>query len=119
MYIHRYTSLRIIVLDLIHFACYNVIVGIKVIVSFPEIIKKSGENMAISMLKVKGIMEIKGLKKFDLRKMGFNPNVIDKVLSGTLTPNKRVDTETINRLCEVLNCQPGDIMEYVEEEIHR
>lgn len=71
--------------------------------------------MAISMLKLKNIMEQKGLKKYDLRKAGFNPNIIDKVLSGTLNKQKRVDTETINRLCEYLNCQPGDIMEYVDD----
>lgn len=68
------------------------------------------------MTKVKALMDIKGLKKYDLRKMGFNPNVIDKVLSGRLDKNKRVDTETINRLCQVLDCQPGDIMEYVPDE---
>ena len=71
--------------------------------------------MAISMLKVKKIMDEKGLKKFDLRKAGFNPNIIDKVLSGALNKNKRVDTETINRLCEFLSVQPGDIMEYTED----
>lgn len=68
------------------------------------------------MTKVKALMDIKGLKKYDLRKMGFNPNVIDKVLSGRLDKNKRVDTETINRLCQILDCQPGDIMEYVPDE---
>ena len=72
--------------------------------------------MPISMLKVKEIMEKQGLKKYDLRKMGFNPNIIDKVLSGTLNKSKRVDTETISKLCKALNCQPGDIMEYVEEQ---
>ena len=72
--------------------------------------------MPISMQKVKILMNEKGLKKFDLRKMGFNPNIIDKVLSGPLNKSRRVDTETISRLCQVLNCQPGDIMEYVEEE---
>jgi putative transcriptional regulator len=72
--------------------------------------------VAISMLKVQHLMNAQGIKKFDLRKMGFNPNIIDKVLSGPLSKSKRVDTETINRLCEVLNCQPGDIMEYVEDE---
>lgn len=71
--------------------------------------------MAISMLKVKDLMEQQGLKKFDLRKAGFNPNIVDKVLSGPLDKTKRVDTETINRLCQFLNCQPGDIMEYVED----
>ncbi len=72
--------------------------------------------MSISMTKVKNLMDIQGLKKIDLRKMGFNPNVLDKVLSGKLNKNKRVDTETINRLCEALNCQPGDIMEYIPDE---
>jgi len=71
--------------------------------------------MAISMTRVQALMDKKGLKKYDLRKIGFNPNIIDKVLSGPLNKSKRVDTETINRLCALLNCQPGDIMEYVEE----
>lgn len=48
--------------------------------------------------------------------MGFNPNIIDKILSGTLNKSKRVDTETISKLCKSLDCQPGDIMEYVEEQ---
>ena len=72
--------------------------------------------MPISMMKVQAVMKQKGLKKFDLRKMGFSPNVIDKVLSGPLDKTRRVDTETIGRLCKALDCQPGDIMEYVEED---
>ena len=71
--------------------------------------------MPISMMKVQELMQQRSLKKFDLRKMGFSPNVIDKVLSGPLDRSRRVDTETIGRLCKVLDCQPGDIMEYVEE----
>lgn len=27
-----------------------------------------------------------------------------------------LDAKTIGKLCEVLDCQPGDIMEYVKEE---
>ena len=72
--------------------------------------------MAISMEKVKKQMEKNGLKKFDLRKMGFNPNIVDKILSGPLNKSRRVDTETINRLCEVFGCQPGDLMEYIPDE---
>lgn len=72
--------------------------------------------MAISMLKLQDIMKQKGLKKYDLRKAGFNPNIVDKILSGNLNKQKRVDTETINRLCEYLHCQPGDIMEYVKDD---
>ena len=72
--------------------------------------------MSISMEKVKALMESKGLKKWDLRQKGVNGTVLDKVLSGPLTKNKRVDTETINKLCNILDCQPGDIMEYIPEE---
>lgn len=72
--------------------------------------------MAISMEKVKSIMEQRGLKKWDLRQRGINGTVLDKVLSGPLTKTKRVDTETINKLCAILDCQPGDIMEYIPGE---
>lgn len=72
--------------------------------------------MSISMSKVKSLMDSKGLKKWDLRKKGINGTVLDKVLSGPLTKNKRVDTETINKLCFILECQPGDILEYVPDE---
>ncbi len=68
--------------------------------------------MSISMEKVKTLMDDKGLKKWDLRQKGINGTVLDKVLSGPLTKSKRVDTETINKLCNILGCQPGDIMEH-------
>lgn len=71
--------------------------------------------MSINFNKLQKIMDEKNVKKFDLRKAGFNPNIIDKVLSGNLDKSKRVDTETIDRLCEFFECQPGDIMEYVDE----
>lgn len=71
--------------------------------------------MAISMDKVRSIMEEKGLKKWDLRQKGINGTVLDKVLSGPLTKSKRVDTETINKLCIILECQPGEIMEFIPE----
>ena len=72
--------------------------------------------MSISMVKVKELMQLRGLKKFDLRKKGVNAAILDKVLSGNLSRNKRVDTETINKLCELLDCQPGEIMEYIPGE---
>ena len=45
----------------------------------------------------------------------------DKVI-GTATLDKlrkgegHIDTRSIESICRYLNCQPGDIMEYVEEE---
>ena len=45
-----------------------------------------------------------------LRLNGMHPSVVNK-----LRKNERVNTDTINRLCYLLGCQPGDILEYVDE----
>lgn len=67
--------------------------------------------MAIIFNKLSSLMKEKNIKKYDLRKAGVNATILDKVLSGG-----NVDTRTINKLCCILECQPGDIMEYVSEE---
>ncbi len=46
-----------------------------------------------------------------LRQNGMHPSVVNK-----LRKDGRVNTDTINELCRLLDCQPGDIMEYAEEE---
>lgn len=45
-----------------------------------------------------------------LRQNGFHSATVTK-----LKKNQTVTTDTISALCKLLNCQPGDIMEYVEE----
>lgn len=32
-----------------------------------------------------------------------------------LRKNQNISSHTINMLCEILDCQPGDIMEYIKE----
>lgn len=66
----------------------------------------------ISFEKLYKIMNVKGFKKYDLRKAGVNATVLDKALNGT----GNIDTRTIDKLCKLLQCQPGDIMEYMGEE---
>ncbi len=63
----------------------------------------------ISFEKLYKIMNAKGFKKYDLRKAGVNATVLDKALNGT----GNIDTRTIDKLCKLLQCQPGDIMEYI------
>ena len=67
-------------------------------------------------------MPIVYTKLFDLLK-GYTTYKIrqEKLIGqGTLTAIKNgtggLDAKTIARLCEVLECQPGDLMEYVSEE---
>ncbi|MBC8610792.1 Predicted transcriptional regulator [uncultured Ruminococcus sp.] len=66
--------------------------------------------MPISYEKLFELMEKKGIKKYDLRKAGISPTIVDR-----LVKNNDVNTSTIARLCKLLECQPGDIMEYVKD----
>ena len=66
--------------------------------------------MPIKYDKLFDLMKEKGLTTYRIRKEKIIPE-------GTLTSlrnNKPVSTETIATLCRVLECQPGDIMEYAD-----
>ena len=58
------------------------------------------------------LIEKRGLSQYKLLK--------SKTISATtmqkLREGKSVTTESISRLCSILDCQPGDIMEYVPGE---
>ena len=68
--------------------------------------------MPVSYAKLFELMAQKDIKKIDLRtKYKLNPKTVD-----SLTKNKSVTVDTIISLCEILDCQPGDLMEYVRAE---
>lgn len=67
--------------------------------------------MAVSYKKLFDIMEKRNLKKYWLRQNGINPKVVD-----ALKNNKNVNVSTILDLCRLLNCQPGDLFEYVPDD---
>lgn len=68
--------------------------------------------MAIKYSKLFTLLEKKEMTMYTLRK--------NKVI-GTATLEKmrkgegHIDDRSIDKLCEFLNCQPADIMEYVED----
>lgn len=67
--------------------------------------------MPVSYQKLFALMEQKGVRKVDLRRTyNINPKTVS-----SLVKNRSVTVETIMQLCEILDCQPGDIMEYVKE----
>jgi len=68
--------------------------------------------MPISYRKLFEVMQEKGIKKIDLRtKYKLNPKTVDSLVN-----NRSVTVDTIMTLCEILKCQPGDLMEYIKEE---
>ena len=68
--------------------------------------------MPIKFDKLFKLMSEKGLSTYRIRK----ENIISQSALTALNNNKGVTTDTIERLCRALNCQPGDLMEYVEDE---
>ena len=64
---------------------------------------------SISYQKLFNLMKEKNIKKRDLReKYNISPTIISR-----LNNNTNVAVDTIMYLCEILNCQPSDIMEYI------
>ena len=69
--------------------------------------------MLVSYAKLFDLMNQKGLKKVDLRKVyKINPKTVDSLVN-----NRSVTVDTIIQLCEILDCQPGDLMEYIPAEV--
>ena len=57
------------------------------------------------------LLKQKNIKQIDLRKQGIHPRTFQKMVKSEL-----LRTDTIDDLCRLLNCQPGDIMEYTPDE---
>lgn len=57
----------------------------------------------------KGNMKVPTLQELS----GVNKNTLYGIYKGQIT---RVDVSVINRICAALECQPGDLMTYIEDE---
>lgn len=67
--------------------------------------------MSISYSKLFERMAEKGVKKIDLRNQyKMNPKTVDSLVN-----NRSVTVDTLMTLCKILDCQPGDLVEYVPD----
>ena len=67
--------------------------------------------MAVSYNKLWKILIDKRMRKEDLRlQAGLTTNVIAK-----LGRNENVNTEALAKICKVLDCNIGDIMDFIDE----
>ncbi len=57
------------------------------------------------------LLETKGKNKAWLRKNGLTPTAVDWLIK-----NKDVKISTIDKLCNLLDCQPGDILTFTKDE---
>lgn len=59
------------------------------------------------------IMNVKNITTYNLiHDYGINPRTIYN-----LKHNKGITTFTLERLCQILNCKPNDIVEFIDTEI--
>lgn len=68
--------------------------------------------MGIKFYKLMDLLNRKGMTRDELRKK-------IEISSATMTKiskNEYVSLKVIESICRELNCQPGDIMEYIEED---
>ena len=69
--------------------------------------------MSIKYDKLIALLKEKGITTYRIRK----ENLISQATYQKLrTGEGIIDTRTIEKLCKLLDCQPGDIMEYVPDE---
>lgn len=66
----------------------------------------------IAYYKLIDMLNRKGMKKIDLQNaIGCSPVTI-----ASISKNRPVNLTTIDSICRVLNCQPGDILEYIPDD---
>lgn len=64
----------------------------------------------IKYYKLFDLLNKRNMKKTDLLKIISSPTL------AKLSKGETIKTDVINRICEFLQCQPGEIMEYIEKE---
>jgi DNA-binding Xre family transcriptional regulator len=69
------------------------------------------EDVKISFKKLEKVLESKGKRWQYLRDAKISPGIVAKLKDGS----GHIDTRTIQKICELLGCQPGQIMEYIPE----
>ena len=71
--------------------------------------------MPIVFAKMRKLMEEKGITSYTCKR----DNIIGQATYKKIKEDGDIDTRTIAKMCEVLDCQPGDLMEYVRESADR
>jgi len=75
--------------------------------------RKGSDDLPIKYDKLLALLKEKGYTTYRIRQEKLIGQATWQKLQ---TGEGDIDTRTIKKLCRVLDCQPGDIMEYVPEE---
>ena len=67
--------------------------------------------MPIKYDKLLKLLDERGLTSYKIKQ----EKIIGQATLQKIKSGGDIDTRTISKLCKILECQPGDIMEYVDE----
>ena len=93
---------------------YNMYIEKGVYMWYNIAILKQGEVNTVGKITYKKLllkMEKEGLTTYKIRK----EKIISESTLQRIREDRSITTDAIASLCEVLNCQPGDILEYVND----
>ena len=63
--------------------------------------------------KVKGLLGMREMTQKELaERTGVRPPTVSAICTGTV---KHLPVDALDKICKVLDCQPGDLLEYVKE----
>ena len=65
----------------------------------------------IDYSKLRRMLLERGITSYTVRKNG----IMGQATWRSIQDGGHIDTRTINALCALLNCQPGDILEYIPD----
>ena len=73
--------------------------------------RKEGEN--VIKFKVKVMLAMRGMTQKELaERTGIRPPTVSAICVGSV---KHLPVDALEKICDVLDCQPADLMEYVRE----
>jgi len=66
--------------------------------------------------KVKVMLAMQGMTQKELaERTGIRPPTVSAICTGAV---KHLPVEALDKICEVLDCQPADLMEFIKEDNH-
>ena len=71
------------------------------------------EGKKVIKFKVKVMLAIRGMTQKELaERTGIRPPTVSAICTGSV---KHLPVDALGKICDVLDCQPADLMEYVRE----
>lgn len=74
-----------------------------------ELINKTGVSTIIDFAPLWKTMELKNISQYQLLKRGIDNKTLD-----SLKKNKNITLMTLEKLCNILQCEPNDIVKFHE-----